>query len=78
MKNSEKTKKKFGENIKSSEKIISLLIQNPKITITEIASQINLTTRAIEKQIAKLKKENKIRRIGPAKGGYWEVKTIKN
>jgi ATP-dependent DNA helicase RecG len=27
----------------------------------------------MEWQIAKLKKEGRIKRIGPAKGGHWEV-----
>jgi len=43
------------------------------ISAKEIAFELKLTPRAIEKQIAILKNKNKIRRIGPAKGGSWEV-----
>ncbi len=43
------------------------------MTIPEIASKLNKTTRAIEMAIAKLKKEGKLERIGPDKGGYWKV-----
>jgi ATP-dependent DNA helicase RecG len=46
---------------------------NPTISIPEIAQQIGKTTRAIEKQIAKLKLDGSIKRIGPDKGGRWEV-----
>lgn len=58
---------------KSSEKIIKLMKQNKNITISDIAKRLNISTRAVEKQIAKLKKQNIIKRIGPDKGGYWEV-----
>ena len=38
-----------------------------------MAKKLNISTRAVEKQIAKLKKEGKIRRVGPDRGGYWEI-----
>ena len=63
----------FGD-LKGSVKIIELVKENNKISIPELAHKIGLTTRAIEKQIAKLKIEGIIERIGPAKGGYWKVK----
>ncbi len=58
---------------KTSVKIIELILQNNTITIPEIAQKLNKTTRAIEMAIAKLKKERKVKRIGPDKGGYWKV-----
>ena len=58
---------------KSSEKVLNLIKNNPEITITSLAKQLGISTRAIEKQIAALKKRNRIKRIGPAKGGHWEV-----
>ncbi|MBW1803093.1 MAG: HTH domain-containing protein [Deltaproteobacteria bacterium] len=47
--------------------------KNSQITISELAASIGVTTRAIEKQIAKLQENGKIKRIGPDKGGYWQV-----
>ncbi|HSD58590.1 MAG TPA: HTH domain-containing protein [Methanotrichaceae archaeon] len=38
-----------------------------------IADRLGITQRAVEKQIANLKEEGRIRRIGPAKSGRWEV-----
>jgi len=35
---------------------------------------IYLTTRGIEWNIAKLKQKGLLKRVGSAKGGYWEVK----
>jgi len=58
---------------KTSEKIILLIKENPSISAKEIAGKLGVSSRAIEMQIAKLKKNNIITRIGPAKGGHWEV-----
>ncbi len=62
---------------KSSEKtdseILHALANNPRVTISELAASLGLTTRAVEKQLAALKKLNRLRRIGPDKGGHWEV-----
>jgi Predicted transcriptional regulator containing an HTH domain and an uncharacterized domain shared with the mammalian protein Schlafen len=54
-------------------KSLSFLKTNPKATIKLLASTLNLTTRAIEKQLANLKKENKLQRIGNARKGEWVV-----
>ncbi len=58
---------------KSSEKILQLIKENPKITIKELAGRLNLSTRAIEKTIFNLKEKSALKRVGPKKGGYWEV-----
>ena len=59
---------------KSSEKIVNVIKGNPLVTIEELSVSLNKTTRAIEKNIAKLKAEGMLERIGPDKGGYWKVK----
>ena len=58
---------------KSSEKILEFLKQEPSLSAKALAEKMNITSRAVEKQIALLKKTGKLRRIGPAKGGYWLV-----
>ena len=58
---------------KSVEKIITLMDENPYITQKELSLAIGLSRRGIEKNISKLKTEGKIKRIGPAKGGHWEI-----
>lgn len=58
---------------KSSEKIIKLIQKNPHLTIRGLAEQVNISTRAVEKQMSKLKKQGKIKRIGPPRGGHWKV-----
>ena len=60
-------------SVKSSVKILSLLAGMPSISAAEVSCKIGLTLRAVEKIIAKLKATGKIKRIGPDKGGHWEV-----
>lgn len=66
----EKVREKFG---KSSEEIVKLISADGQITIPEIAEHLGISTRAVEKQISKLKDENRIMRVGSPKGGHWEV-----
>lgn len=73
LKTSEKTVEKTSE--KTSEKILRLIKDSPQITINELSEKIGKSTRNIEMQIQKLKAQQKIVRIGPDKGGYWEVKS---
>ncbi len=71
---SEETDDSSGKSSeKSSEKILGLLKGAPELPAREIAGALGITQRAVEKQIAKLREEGRIRRIGPAKGGHWEV-----
>jgi len=58
---------------KSSEKIMSIIKDNPLVTIEELSVLLNITTRAIEKNLNKLKAKGLIERIGPDKGGHWKV-----
>jgi Fic family protein len=67
-------KSSVKSSVNTEDKILEYLIQNPKTTIKELATLLNLTTRAIEKQLANLKKENRLIRVGSARKGYWKVK----
>jgi len=66
-------RKEIISSEKSSEKSIRLLCAEPSLSAQEIARIIGISPRAVEKQIARLKKEGLLRRMGPAKGGHWEV-----
>jgi ATP-dependent DNA helicase RecG len=46
---------------------------NPQITTQEIADELGVSRRAITKQITNLREQGIIRRVGPDKGGHWEV-----
>ena len=66
----EKVGEKVGEN---EAKIFNLLSQDKNITYVELANKLNITEKSVYKNIEKLKKKGLLKRIGPAKGGHWEV-----
>ena len=57
----------------SSEKIVKKMIENPKITRKELASELGLSEDGIKWQIGKLKKDGIIMREGGRKNGNWVV-----
>ena len=69
-----KTVEKIEKGEKTEEVILHLLEENPRMTMNELADEIKISASAIEKQLSKLKRENRLERIGPDKGGYWQVK----
>jgi ATP-dependent DNA helicase RecG len=58
---------------KTDEQIIALLSQDATISTEEIGQRLDITKRAVLKQIQKLKTQGRLRRIGPARGGHWEI-----
>ena len=54
-------------------KIILLISEDEKITKNRMSEILNISNTAIDKNILKLKNLGIIKRIGPAKGGHWEV-----
>ena len=54
-------------------KIISLIADNKHITIPEIANNINLSVSGTKLRINRLRNNGSIARVGPAKGGHWEI-----
>ena len=55
------------------EKILSIIQDNPKVSVKQLEKELDLTRRGIEWSISKLKNEGKLKRIGPDKGGHWEI-----
>jgi len=54
-------------------KLLGIIMENPKITTEEMALKTGLSIRGVEYNLNKLKEEGLLKRIGPAKGGHWEV-----
>ena len=64
----------FTENFTVNErKIIKLIQKNDKITTSEIASEITLSIRTVQTIVNSLKLKGILIRVGPDKGGYWEI-----
>ena len=58
---------------KSSEKILALVRIDSALSSRQMAIRLGIVPRAVEKQIAKLRKEGRLTRVGPTKGGHWDV-----
>ena len=66
-------KQMTGEKNGTPEKILGLLGNNPQMTLAEVANLIGKSPSAVERAAAKLAKCGRLKRIGPQKGGHWEV-----
>jgi ATP-dependent DNA helicase RecG len=60
-------------SVKTSVRILALLSRNPEMTLAEVATELGRSVRAVEMATAKLVKADKLRHIGPQKGGRWKV-----
>lgn len=67
----QKTVEKVVE--KTVEKICTLISENVKVSIAELVVLTGLSRRGVEWNLKKLKASGRLRRVGPDKGGHWEV-----
>jgi len=59
--------------VKARDRILHSIIQNPLIPREALSQETRLCVRGVELNLSELKKDGRIRRIGPDKGGHWEV-----
>ena len=59
--------------VKTPGQILAMLETRPEMTLAELAAAIGKSASAVERAAAKLVKEQKLRFVGPKKGGRWEV-----
>lgn len=57
----------------NQKKILKLVAQNRHITKKTMAKEIGISTTAIDKNLTTLKQKNMLLRVGPDKGGHWEI-----
>lgn len=75
----EKVVEKVVENLTDNQiKIIQLIENNKFISAKEIAATIKISHRKVQENMLKLKSLGIIKRIGPAKGGHWQVMSTDN
>ena len=60
-------------SVKSSEKILEAIRGNRRISAREIGKQVGISPRAVEKILSRLKQQGYLNRVGPDRGGYWEI-----
>ena len=69
-----KVLEKVPEKVTANQgKILSEAARNPRITNKELADVLGISERKVRDNLSKLKVKGHVRRIGPDKGGHWEV-----
>ncbi len=52
---------------------INIFLENPYISMQEMADKLNVNIKTIKRDIEQLKEKGKLKRLGGRKTGYWEV-----
>ncbi len=75
-KTAQKTTQKTTQKIthKTTRKIVTLIMKNPKVSRRELSQLVGISEDGVKFQLDKLKRKGIIERIGPDKGGYWNIK----
>lgn len=60
--------------VESQQKIVRLIMDNPKISKREMSEAIGISTTAIDNNIKSLKEKDIIERIGSDRTGYWKIR----
>ena len=60
---------------KSVQKIVDFISENPNITTQEMANLLGINRSVVARHIKTLQEKGIIRRVGPDKGGHWEIVT---
>ena len=70
----ERVNEKVNEKVNERQKlIISAISENLYITQTELAKTLGISVVHVNKNMKKLQEQDVIRRVGPDKGGHWEI-----
>ena len=77
-KGSEKVTDRVTEKVtdrvtENQHKILDAINNNPNVTASELAKILGISERKTKENIKKLKERLLLKRIGPDKGGHWEV-----
>ena len=72
-KSSQETSSSQESAQESSQKVLDCLGKEPTMTTSDLSAAIGVSTRTIAKILKKLQDDNALKRVGPKKGGHWEV-----
>lgn len=61
---------RLGEN---EVNILESISSDPQITINQLSETLKISTTAVENKIKKLKEKDILKRVGPPRGGHWEI-----
>jgi ATP-dependent DNA helicase RecG len=68
-----KVKTPVKMKVKMADIILELLSKTPTFSIPEIAILLGKSKSTVERAVSKLHQEGRLQRVGPAKGGHWQV-----
>ena len=73
--NQSATQKNLENNVVENvvENILKSILKVPSISTKELATMYSLSARQVQRIMTKMKDQGLIRRVGPDKGGHWEV-----
>ena len=66
-----KVDRKGGQ--KTRDAILDMILRNSKVTSILMAESLGINRSAVSKHLKKMQKDGIIRRVGPDKGGHWEI-----
>ena len=66
-------KTRVETRVETPERILDQLRAHPNLTLVDVAKAVGKSTSAVERACSKLKKQGRLRHVGPRKGGHWEV-----
>ena len=68
------TEKTLGKTPgKTTDRVLTLLRDNPRLSIPDIAAIVGRSVSSIEGTVRGLKSDGELARVGPHKGGQWVV-----
>ena len=65
--------KDSAKKLSSAERIVAHLRVAPNASASELAVVANLTVKGVEWNLKALIQSGRVRHVGPARGGHWEV-----
>jgi len=65
--------KRWSELTKKQKAVLNAINKNPKISRKHLSNCLNINPSAVQKHIQKLKKIGFLIRVGPDKGGHWDI-----
>ncbi|MBQ8833211.1 MAG: winged helix-turn-helix transcriptional regulator [Paludibacteraceae bacterium] len=78
LKSTEKTTESIAENIVENlsamrGNIVKILWKNPRATAQSISKEVGIAPRNVQEHLKYLQEAGILRRVGPNKGGHWEI-----
>ena len=53
--------------------ILDVIRENNAVSLRELAHKIGVASKTVQRDLDRLKRDKIIRRVGPDKGGYWQI-----